>query len=210
MEKHEWKKKEKDIYIPKNKPEFITIPTFKFVTIHGEGNPNSEFFGEYIGVLYSISYAIKMTAKKAEPKPKDYCDYTVYPLEGVWSINEEAQKRYDGKLNKDDLVFALMIRQPDFVSESFFAEMLARTKQKKPHDLLNNVKFETITEGACVQMLHIGSYDSEPASFQQMEEFAQRENLRRKSKIHREIYLSDFRKTTPETLKTVLRFTVQG
>ncbi len=208
--KHEWRKKEKGAYLPKNKPAIITIPEYKFLTIEGEGNPNSDFFSEYIGVLYSVAYAIKMTLKKLELKPIGYYDYTVYPLEGVWDINEEAKKSFDGSLNKDDLVFKLMIRQPDFIYDVFFEEMLALTKKNKPNELLVNLKFEKITEGRCVQMMHLGSYDNEPESFKLMEAFAEKENYSRVSKVHREIYLSDFRKVTPEKLKTVLRFQVKN
>lgn len=209
MEKHEWRKKEKDLYLPKNKPEVINIPEFRFVTIAGEGNPNSQLFSECIGVLYAMSYAIKMTLKKREPKPKGYHDYTVYPLEGIWDINEEAKKHFDGTLNKDDLVFKLMIRQPDFVERAFFLEMLELTKEKKPHALLDDVNFEQISDGKCIQMLHLGSYDDEPASFKLMEAFAEANHLKRLLKSHREIYLSDFRKVAPEKLKTVLRFKVK-
>jgi hypothetical protein len=202
--KHEWRKAEKAVYLPKNKPEIIDIPTFQFITIEGEGNPNSPFFSEYIAALYSVAYPIKMTIKKQKGT-----DFTVYPLEGVWDINEAAKANFDGKINKADLVFKLMIRQPDFVETAFFEEMLALTKKKKPNDLLEKVKFEKIKEGKCVQMLHIGSYDDEPASFDIMENFAKQENLTRLSKIHREIYLSDFRKVAAEKLKTVLRFQVK-
>ena len=203
--KHEWRKKEKAVCLPKKKPKIIDIPEYQFVTIEGEGNPNSSWFSEYIGVLYSISYAIKMTLKK-EATFEDYQDYTVYPLEGVWDINEVAKQNFDGKINKDDLVFKLMIRQPDFVDKAFFDKMLELTKKKKPHELLDKVKLEKITDGKCIQMMHIGSYDDEPASFEIMETFAEEENLTRLSKVHREIYLSDFRKVPAEKLKTVLRF----
>ena len=203
--KHEWKKHEKEFYVPKNKPEARAIPTFNFFTIEGKGNPNNEFFGEYIGVLYSLAYAIKMSPKKGIT-PKGYFEYTVYPLEGVWDISEEAKKSYDGTLNKDELLFKLMIRQPDFVTEEFAEQVIANTKKSKPHELLNQVKFEQIEEGPSVQMLHIGSYDNEPASFQQMEAYTKTNGLRRKCMTHREIYLSDVRKVEPEKLKTVLRF----
>ena len=145
--KYEWRKREKSIYLPKNKPELIDIPTFKFITIEGEGNPNSPHFQGYIQALYAVAYTIKMTLKQQEDKPEGYADYTVYPLEGVWDINEEAKKNFDGKLNKDDLVFKLMIRQPDFVEEKLFGEMLTLSKQKKGLKLLDQVKFEHITEG---------------------------------------------------------------
>lgn len=205
--KHEWRKKEKGVYIPKNTPEIIEIPEYKFLTIEGEGNPNSEFFSEYIGALYAVSYGIKMGFKKGTV-PKGYFDYTVYPLEGVWDINEEAKKTYTGTIDKDDLVFKLMIRQPDFVDDELGQHMINQTKKKKPHVLLEKVKFEKITEGKCIQMMHLGSYDNEPESFKVMEEFADKENLYRPSKVHREIYLSDFRKVPAEKLKTVLRFKV--
>ena len=206
--KHEWRKKEKGIYLPKNKPEVAEIPAFKYFTIHGEGNPNSESFPEYIGVLYSLSYAVKMSYKKGI-EPIGYFDYTVYPLEGVWDINDEAKENYSGVINKDDLIFTLMIRQPDFVDETFAEKILELTKQKKPHPLLDSIKFETITEGTCIQMLHLGSYDNEPESFKIMEKFVKDKGLRRISKIHKEIYLTDARKVVPEKLKTVLRFQVK-
>lgn len=210
MKKHEWRKKEKTFYLPKNKPEVIDIPEFNFLTIEGEGSPANESFAEHISALYSVSYPIKMTLKKAESQPEGYSDYTVYPLEGIWSLNEEAIKNYDGTLNKDDFVFKLMIRQPDFVSKEFAEQMIELTKKKKPNPFLEKVKFEKITDGLCIQMLHLGSYDDEPASFKIMEEFAEKENLSRLSKNHREIYLSDFRKVAPEKLKTVLRFWVKS
>ncbi len=209
MMKHEWRKQEKAIYLPKNKPELVDIPTYKFIILSGKGNPNDEFFSEYIGVLYSVAYAIKMNLKKAKNLPKEYQDWTVYPLEGVWDITEKAKQNSDGKLNKDDLIFDIMIRQPNFVNEDFFNEMVELTKTKKPHQLLDKVRFETITEGKCVQMLHIGSYDDEPKSFEKMEKFATELGLKRKSKIHREIYLSDARKVEVEKLKTVLRFQIK-
>ncbi len=207
--KHEWRKKEKAVYLPKNKPELITIPEFQFITLSGKGNPNDDFFSEYIGVLYSVAYAIKMNIKKLENPPKGYQDWTVYPLEGIWDIAKDAKINTYGKINKDDLVFDIMIRQPDFISQDFFEKMIELTKTKKPHTLLDKVKFQKITEGKCVQMLHLGSYDEEPKSFRQMEKFTNDLNLKRISKVHREIYLSDFRKVSAEKLKTVLRFRVE-
>jgi hypothetical protein len=204
---HEWKKAEKQYYLPKNKPEKLIIPKFKFFSIKGACNPNSELFGEYIGVLYSLAYSVKMSPKSGNA-PENYFEYTVYPLEGVWDITEEARKNFNGIINKDDLVFNLMIRQPDFVTPEYAIQIIEKTKKKKPHNLLNEVKFEEIEEGDCIQMLHLGAYDDEPASFNLMEEFATEIGLSRKCKIHREIYLSDARKTAPEKLKTVLRFQV--
>ena len=206
--KHDWKKNDKQFYLPKEKPEVIILPKFKFYSIQGKGNPNDDFFAEYIGVLYSLSYAVKMSPKQGFT-PTDYFEYTVFPLEGVWDIDENAKASYNGKIDKNSLIFNLMIRQPDFVSDDFALETIERVKKKKPHELLDKVKFETIEEGTCIQMLHSGSYNSEPESFKKMTMFANEKGLKRVSQIHREIYLSDARKVSPEKLKTVLRFRVE-
>jgi hypothetical protein len=205
--KHEWKKHEKNFYLPKNDPEVIDIPEFKFFTIEGTGNPNDEFFAAYIGVLYSLAYAVKMSPKKGI-EPMGYHEYSVYPLEGIWDLNEDGRKNYNGTINKNDLLFRLMIRQPDFVDEDFAQLIMENTKKNKPHELLSKARFEKITDGKCIQMLHLGSYDSEPGSFRRMEEFAVKNSYIRKFMTHREIYLSDARKTAPDKLKTVLRFQV--
>jgi hypothetical protein len=206
--KHEWRRAEKSLYLPKAKPELVEVPAQRFITLYGEGNPNSAPFLECISALYSVAYGIKMTLKKESIRPEGYCDFTVYPLEGIWDITDAAKQTYNGTLNKDDLVFTLMIRQPDFVSPAYFEQIMRQVQLKKPQRLLDQVKFETITEGRCIQMMHVGPYDDEPATFEQMEAFATSIDLERKSKIHREIYISDFRRTAPERLKTVLRFQV--
>jgi len=202
------RRRRKFIYLRISLLEFKSLNLF-FFSIEGEGNPNNDSFAEYIGVLYSLSYAVKMSPKKGM-EPKGYFDYAVYPLEGVWDITKEAKKNFSGKIDKNDLVFNLMIRQADFVDEEYALMIVEQVKKSKPHELLDQVKFENISEGDCVQMLHLGSYDSEPASFQKMEDFAVKENLNRISKVHREIYLSDARKVEPAKLKTVLRFRVEN
>ena len=131
--KYEWRKKEKEIYLPKNKPQIVNIPTFKYFSITGEGNPNDPFFGQCIKALYSLSYAIRMSYKNGY-EPSDFYEYTVYPLEGIWDINEYAKKNYTGVLDKDSLVFNLMIQQPDFVTKSLANEAFERTMTKKPHE----------------------------------------------------------------------------
>ena len=205
--KHDWKKEEKLYYLPGTNPSLVTIPPVRFFSVKGEGNPNDESFGEYISVLYSLPYAVKMSPKKGLA-PSGYSEYSVYPLEGIWDISEEAKKKKMETLDKNALVFNLMIRQPGFITDSYAQKIIEMTSKKKPHPLLEKVRFETINEGECVQMLHIGSYDSEPASFKKMEDFCAANSLKRVSKIHREIYLSDARKTAPEKLKTILRFNV--
>jgi hypothetical protein len=206
--KHEWKKHEKTFYLPKDKPELITVPAFKFFNIVGKGNPNDDFFPDYIQVLYSLSYAVRMSPKQGIA-PGGYFEYTVYPLEGIWDISEDAKEHYNGTIDKDSLVFDLMMRQPDFVTRAFAKEMIERTRQKKPHKLLDKVQFTVIEDGPCIQMLHKGSYDSEPESFRKMEAFAEEQGVKRLSYLHREIYLSDARKVEPDKLKTVLRFQVE-
>ncbi len=207
--KHEWRKQEKSLYLPKNKPELIDVPAMNFITLSGKGNPNSPLFAQHIATLYSVAYAIKMTLKKAMPAPKSYQDFTVYPLEGIWDINDQAKQNFTGIINKDDLVYQIMIRQPDFVSEQYFKQTIEYVNNKKTNSLLAQVKLQTITDGKCVQMLHLGRFEDEPASFAQMEAFADNQGIIRLSKTHREIYLSDARKVVPEKLKTVLRFKVK-
>ena len=209
MEKYEWKKKEKNLYQPKSKPEIIDISSFKFFTLEGKGNPNDEFFADYVGALYSLSYGVKMSYKKGI-EPKGFYDYIVYPLEGVWDLTEKGREDYKkGFINKEELLFKLMIRQPDFVDEAYAKFIVEEAKKNKPNALLNDVKFEEIEEGKVVQMLHVGSYDSEVESFKIMEEFVKESGFERAEKLHKEIYLSDARKVEAEKLKTILRFKVK-
>ncbi|MBM6861819.1 GyrI-like domain-containing protein, partial [Clostridium saudiense] len=182
------------------------IKEFKFIQLKGEGNPNNEEFSEAIGVLYSLAYAIKMMPRNGIDID-DYYDYVVYPLEGLWDLKEEA--RGNEILDKNKLVYTIMIRQPDFVTEEVFNKAIEIVKKKKPHSLLDNVKFESIEEGKCVQMMHIGSFDEEDKTFEVMKNYCNDNNLEIKSKVHREIYISDFRKTAKDKLKTVLRYMVR-
>ena len=120
--KIEWRKHEKAYYLPKNAPEIILVPSFNFFSIKGTGNPNSTVFGDYIAALYSLSYAIKMSYKWDTP-PEMYTEYTVYPLEGVWDIADKSTY-VEGSLNKDNLAFDLMIRQPGFVTVEFVKQIV--------------------------------------------------------------------------------------
>ena len=205
--KYEWKKREKELYLPSLEPQRVEVPGMCFFCIEGEGNPNSAAFPGYVQVLYSLSYGVRMS-RKGGFAPEDFFEYAVYPLEGVWDLSVKGRAAYDGSLDKDYLVFTLMMRQPEFVTPEFANQVLERTKKKKPHDLLGKVGYTFLEEGPCVQMLHRGPFDAEPESFARMEEFCRAEGLARKEKTHREIYLSDPRKTAPEKLKTVLRFAV--
>ena len=206
--KYEWRKKEKEIYLPPNKPVLIDVPQYKYFTIRGNGNPNSSFFGECIEALYATSYAIKMSYKKGL-EPENFYEYTVYPLEGIWDISKKAKQSFDGTIDKDELVFTLMIRQPDFVTNEFAKTAKKWALKKKGNPLIEKLSFEEMADGKCIQMMHLGSYDDEPESFATMEEFCTNNQLKRKSKQHKEIYISDPRKVVPEKLKTVLRFEVE-
>ncbi|WP_297135358.1 GyrI-like domain-containing protein [Terrisporobacter sp.] len=204
--KHEWRKKEKNYYLPKTKPEIVNIEKFKFIQLKGTGNPNSEEFSERVGVLYSLSYTIKMMPKKGI-NPNGYFDYVVYPLEGIWDLDEEGRKKEE--FDKNNLVYNIMIRQPDFVTEEIFKLALESVKEKKPNKLLDEVVFGEIEEGMCVQMMHIGPFDNEYKTFEVMKEFCKDNNLLIRNMAHREIYISDFRKTSKDKLKTVLRYRVK-
>ncbi|MGL5712959.1 MAG: GyrI-like domain-containing protein [Paraclostridium sp.] len=204
--KYEWRKKEKEYYIPKEKPQLVEVPEFKYFTLKGQGNPNSDAFQACIEVLYSLSYAIRMMPKNGI-NPEGYFEYTVYPLEGIWDLTEKG--RLEETLNKDEFVYKLMIRQPDFVTEEIVNKAMQIVKKKKYHPLLEKVEFEGIKDGLCVQMLHVGSYDDEPRTFSVMKDFCIENNLEIKTLAHREIYLSDFRKTEEAKLKTTLRYMVE-
>jgi len=206
--KIDWKKTDKTYYLPKNEPGRITVPAFEYFTIDGAGNPNDEFFQDYIGVLYSLAYAVRMSPK-SDTAPLGYFEYTVFPLEGVWDISEEAKANNFKELDKSTFVFTLMIRQPDFVTNDYARFVFDQVGKKKPSPLLEKARFETMEDGDCVQMTHIGPYDAESASFRKMEEFCAAHSLERVSKRHREIYMSDPRKANPAIMKTVLRFKVK-
>ncbi len=204
--KYEWKRQDKGLYLPKDHPEALMVPSMKFFMLEGRGNPNGEEFAEAVGVLYSLAYAVKMLPKKGAT-PEGYFEYTVFPLEGVWDLAPEA--RGLDKLDKDSLIYTIMIRQPDFVTEEIAKAAIDSVARKSNDPMLSRASFGSLEEGLCVQMLHIGPYDSEPLSFERMGEYCKANGLERISKIHREIYISDVRKTPAEKLKTVLRFKVR-
>jgi len=203
--KYEWKKHEKLLYLPQVEPVVIQIPKQKFLMLSGKGNPNNELFAEAVGVLYSLAYGIRMMPKQGFT-PEGYFEYTVYPLEGVWNLSETG-KVLD-RFNKNELLYTIMIRQPDFVTEDVVKRAFENVRKKKPHALLDSMTFDTIEDGLSVQMLHVGSFDEEPTSFKLMNEYMLNNNLVRTSKQHREIYISDIHKTASSKLKTVLRYSV--
>jgi len=177
----------------------------KFFCIKGKGNPNGNDFAERIGTLYSLAYAVRMMPKNGFT-PEGYFEYTVYPLEGLWDLTEEGRK--SEVFNKDELLYTIMIRQPDFVNEKVVEKAFEIANKKKQNPLLKEVYFDEIEDGLAVQMLHLGSYDTEPESFNKMKEFIKDNGLKIKTLVHREIYLSDARKVDKDKLKTVLRYSV--
>jgi hypothetical protein len=202
--KLEYKKEFKELYLPKNTPTIIDVPSIKFVIIDGKGDPNGEDFSLVTAALYGFSYAVKMSYKSNEV-PQGFYDYTVFPLEGVWDLVDKTKSLTD----KSNFAYSIMIRQPDFLTDELFERFITEIKKKKPNIYLDKIKYETITEELCCQMLHLGSYDDEPASFELMKQFCEDNGYERISLTHREIYLSDPRKTEADKLKTVLRFNVK-
>ncbi len=205
--KYEWRKQEKEIYLPKGKPELIFIKKFRYLTLEGSGNPNESLFSELAGTLFSLSYTLKMLPKKGIT-PDGYFDYAVYPLEGIWDLDGSSNSG-GTKLDKDKLIYKIMIRQPDFINKETIKTSIEILKKKKADGHIDKVKFEEAEDGLSVQMMHTGSYDSETESFEKMKDFCQENELKIRSKAHKEIYISNPERTAQEKLKTVLRYFVE-
>ena len=134
---------------------------------------------------------------------QEFTDFTVYPLEGLW------QQEQAGELIKEELIYTIMIGQPDFITGEMVKKALEQIRVKKPNPLYDEIRFEEMTEGECVAMLHLGPFDEEPQSFAKMDAFCQSHQLTRISNTHREIYLNNLNRTEPSKLKTILRYKVQ-
>lgn len=211
MEKLDYKKEYKDLYQPKTKPSVIDVPEMIFITASGRGDPNtSAEYSEALEILYGLSFTIKMS-KMSGDKPEGYFEYTVPPLEGLWFCDGAA---FDGVnvTDKNKFRWISMIRQPEFVTESVFEKAKITLNSKKPQLDLSKAKLIHFTEGLCVQIMHIGPYDSEAKSIEQMKNFIAEngysEDFSNKRR-HHEIYLSDPRRCAPERLKTVIRHPVK-
>lgn len=203
-EKYVWRTTEKEIYPTKKAPSIVTLTKQTFITIKGSGNPNSEAFGEKITALYAVSYAIRMAPKKNIIFPNAF-DYTVYPLEGFWTLPADYHSE---SLDKDQLVYRIMIKQPSFVTPNVFKQALALVKTKIKPELFSQLNLETITEGTVGMILHVGSFDNEPDSFKKLTQFLDTQSYQGTSKAHKEIYLSDFRRVAEEKRKTILRVSI--
>lgn len=199
--KCEWKKQEKELYGAKTVPAVVTVPEQNYIMISGEGNPNDADFSNRVSALYSVAYAVKMAYKKAAQSGID--DFAVYPLEGVW------QKIEGDELVKENLRYTLMIRQPGFIEKDRIDAALECAKVKKPNPLLEEIRFDIVQGGTCVQILHIGAYDDELVSFAMLDKFARALSLTRAESCHREIYLNNANRTEKSKLKTILRYMVK-
>ena len=205
----DYKKEYKEFYMPKNKPSIVKVPSMNYFTVRGTGNPDQED-GEYkqsIGLLYGIAFTIKMS-KKGDHRIEGYFDYVVPPLEGFWWM--EGVKGIDYN-RKEDFNWISVIRLPDFVTKADFNWAVKEATKKKKMDF-SKVEFFTYDEGLCVQCMHIGSYDDEPATVAMMHEFMDQQGYEldiTDKRLHHEIYLSDARKVAPEKLKTVIRHPIK-
>ena len=200
----DFKKEYKEFYMPKSKPGIVTVPSMNYIAVRGSGNPNQED-GEYkqaIGLLYGIAFTIKMS-KKGDHEIDGYFDYVVPPLEGFWWQDGVEGVDY---AHKENFHWISVIRIPDFVTEDDFRWAAEETTKKKKQNF-SKVEFLTVEEGLCVQCMHIGSYDDEPATVAMMHEFMEQHGYEldiTDKRLHHEIYLSDARKVDPEKLKTVI------
>lgn len=202
--KVDYKRDEPHLYRPGEAPQIVDVPTLRFLQVDGEGDPNGPEFAKAVEALYSLSYAVRMSHKSANV-PDGYYEYTVYPLEGVWGLVDTTKPATD----KSNFSYTLMIRQPDFLTEEGFAGFRELISRKKPNPYLDRVRFEPVSERLCCQALHRGPFDDEPATIARMEAHCAAEGYERASKFHREIYLSDPRRTEPAKARTVLRFAVR-
>ncbi len=205
----DYKKEYKEFYMPKDTPSIVTVPKMNYIAVRGSGDPNDEG-GQYkqsIGLLYGIAFTIKMS-KKGDHQIEGYFDYVVPPLEGFWWQDGVEGIDYT---RKADFRWISVIRLPDFVTKADFDWAIAEATAKKKTDF-SKVEFFTYDEGLCVQCMHIGSYDDEPATVEAMHDFASEQGYIldiAEKRLHHEIYLSDARKVAPERLKTVIRHPIR-
>lgn len=203
----DYKKEYKDMYMPSANPMLIDVPPMNFIMVDGSGDPNGPEFPKAVEVLYGLSFAIKMSKMKGN-QPEGYFEYVVPPLEGLWWITGGGFSFEQ----RENWLWTVMIRQPEFVTPEVFAWACSELSRKKPQLPASGARFETFAEGLCVQAMHLGPYATEPETMLRMTDFMAANNL--KDRVgngggkHHEIYLSDPRKAKPESMKTVLRHPV--
>ena len=205
----DFKKEYKEFYLPPAKPVIVIVPKANYIAVRGKGDPNDEggAYQQAIGILYAVAYTLKMSYK-TDHRIKGFYDYVVPPLEGFWW-----QEGIDGVDYSDKSAFCWIsvIRLPDFITQADFDWAVENASKKKRIDC-SRAEFLTIDEGLCVQIMHIGPYDNEPASVALMDKFLAEngyENDMTASRLHHEIYLSDARKVAPENWKTVIRHPIK-
>lgn len=207
----DFKREYKDLYQPGAKPVLVDVPELRFVSVRGRGNPN-EPDGEYqkaLAVLYAVSYTLKMSYK-TERRIPGFFEYVVPPLEGFWEQDGIPGGGIDYS-RKDDFRWISAIRLPEFITKEDFDWAVVTASEKKGLDC-SCAEIMTLKEGECVQMMHVGTYDSEPESVARMTAFAVSEGYAvdiNPERLHHEIYLSDPRRTKGEKLKTVIRLPVK-
>ncbi|SEO78515.1 hypothetical protein SAMN05444671_1433 [Flavobacterium sp. CF108] len=203
MSKLDLVKTDKVYYTAKIKPEILHIEKTNYISITGKGDPSGKEFSEKIQALYAAAYVIKFMLKAANN------DFVVPKLEALWSFDD---KKYKGismdeapiKIPRSEWDYRIMIRMPDFVTREQAEEAIDTAANKKQIELAKAIEFYEMTEGKVVQILHVGPFENEPQTLKKIHEFTTINNLQ-KNGLHHEIYLSDFRKTSPEKLKTILR-----
>ena len=206
----DYKKAYKEFYLPPKTPGIVTIPAMNFLAVQGHGDPN-EKDGAYkhaLELLYAVAYTIKMS-KMGKHKPEGYFDYVVPPLEGLWWQEGIHGVDYTHKV---DFRWRSLIRLPEFVTKEVFDWAIREATEKKQRDF-SAVEFFTWAEGLCVQCMHIGPYDNEPATVATMEAYAREHGYEldfSQGRFHHEIYLNDARRCQPERLKTVIRHPIKG
>ena len=201
----DYKKEYKEFYLPPKKPGIVTVPAMNFLAVRGRGDPNEEggAYKQALGMLYAVAFTIKMS-KLGKHRLDGYFDYVVPPLEGLWW--QEGIWGVDYR-HKEDFRWISLIRLPEFVTKEVFHWAIAEATDKKQQDF-SPVEFFSWEEGLCVQCMHIGPYDEEPATVAAMEEYARAMGYEAdfgEGRFHHEIYLSDVRRCKPERLKTVIR-----
>ena len=206
----DFKKEYREFYLPKDRPEIVMVPRVNYIAVRGRGDPNEEG-GAYqtaIGVLYAVAYTLKMSYK-TDHRIEGFYEYVVPPLEGFWW---QAGVRGVDYARKDAFHWISVIRLPDFVTEQDFLWAVETASAKKKLDC-SAAEFLTVEEGLCVQMMHLGPYDDEPASVALMDRYLAENgyaNDLSDTRLHHEIYLSDARKTPPEKWKTVIRHPIRA
>lgn len=209
MKAFDFKKEYKEFYLPSKSPEIVTIPPMNYIAVQGQGNPNDEDgpYQQAIGVLYAIAYTIKMS-DKGPHKMEGFYEYVVPPLEGFWWQDGIDGVDYG---NKDSFHWTSVIRLPDFVAKEDFDWAVAEATKKKELNC-TSVEFLTVDEGLCVQIMHIGPFDDEPATIALMDQYLQENgyvNDITAVRLHHEIYLSDARKVEPSKRRTVIRHPIR-